>query len=117
MHELGTTRSVVAIADEHARGAKVLRVTLEIGKLSGVLPEAVRLGTLVEDARLEIVEVPGRARCRDCGSELTLDQRFGRCVCGGTDLELIAGEELKLKEMEVEECVQPAAVLRQTVLS
>ncbi len=29
MHELGITRSVVAICGEHARGAPVRRVTLE----------------------------------------------------------------------------------------
>ena len=43
----------------------------------------------------------GRARCRQCAGEVTLDQPFGRCGCGCTDLEWLAGEELKVKEMEV----------------
>lgn len=111
MHELGITRSVVAIASEHAHGAKVLRVTLEIGKLAAILPDAVRFcfdlcaqGTAVEGARLDIVEIPGRARCRQCGDQVMLEQPYGRCVCGSADLELLAGEELKIKEMEVESC-------------
>lgn len=63
MHELGITRNVVAICSEHAHGAPVRRVTLEIGKLAAVLPESVRFcfdicsrGTLLEGARLEIIE-------------------------------------------------------------
>ena len=108
MHELGITRSVVAICSERALGVPVKRVTLEIGKLSAVLPESVRFcfdicakGTPLEGALLEIIEVPGGALCRDCGAEVPLDQLFGRCGCGSANLELVAGEELKIKEMEV----------------
>lgn len=111
MHELSITRSVVAICAERASGAVVSRVTLEIGKLSAIMPDAVRFcfdicaeGTSVEGARLEILVIPGRGRCRDCGSEMLLTQLFGRCDCGSTDLELLAGDELKIKEMEVAEC-------------
>jgi hypothetical protein len=37
MHELGLTQSIVEIVGEHARGRKVKRVTLELGKFSGVM--------------------------------------------------------------------------------
>lgn len=111
MHELGVTRSVIAIASEHAHGAKVLRLTLEIGKLAAIMPDAVRFcfdlcaqGTVVEGARLDIVEIPGRATCGQCGGEVALERLYGRCVCGSSDLKLIAGEELKIREMEVESC-------------
>lgn len=108
MHELGITRSVVAICAERALGARVTRVTLQIGKLSAVMPDAVRFcfeicakGTPIEGAELDIIETPGRARCRDCGGEVALTQLFGRCDCGSVNLELVAGEELKITEMEV----------------
>lgn len=108
MHELGITRSVVAICAENSGGAAVKRVTLEIGKLSAILPEAVRFcfdicakGTVVEGARLEIIEIAGRALCTDCGSEVEMIDIVGNCVCGSRDLKLTAGEELKVKEMEV----------------
>ncbi len=107
MHELGITRSVIAICTAHARGARVRRVTLEIGKLSAIMPDAVRFcfdicakGTVVEGAELEIIEVPGLALCRTCGQEIHLTQPFGRCACGGSDLAQIKGHELKVKEME-----------------
>src|SRR5215470_5404231 len=108
MHELSITRSVVAICSEQAHGARVQRVTLVIGQLSGVLADAVRFcfdvctaGTPLEGARLEIIETPGRARCRTCGEVIALFALAGRCGCGSRDLQMISGDELKVREMEV----------------
>jgi hydrogenase nickel incorporation protein HypA/HybF len=108
MHELGITQDIIALATEHSRGGRVRRVVLEIGKLSAVLPDAVRFcfdlcsaGTAVEGAELVILEIPGRGRCRECGTEIELDRPFGRCGCGCSDLDWLAGEELKIKELEV----------------
>lgn len=108
MHELGITQEIVAIALERGGGARVRRVVLEIGKLTAVLPDAVRFcfdlcsaGTAVEGAKLEIIETPGRGRCRACGGEVALDRPFGRCDCGCTELDWLAGEELRIRELEV----------------
>ncbi len=107
MHELGIAQEVVAIVSEHARG-KVTRVVLEIGRLSAVLPDAIRFcfdlcteGTLLAGAALDIIEVPGKARCRECGDDVVLERPFGRCKCGCSDLEWVSGDELKVKEFEV----------------
>lgn len=108
MHELSIANSVVELCEEHARGARVLRVTLEIGRLSAVMPDAIRFcfdvcakDTAVEGAALEIIETPGRARCLDCGADVALGDLLDRCACGSANLELLAGSELKIKEMEV----------------
>ena len=108
MHELGITQEIIEIVSRHAGDAKVNRVVLEIGKLSAVLPDAVRFcfdicaeGTVVEGAVLEIIETPGLACCRDCGSDVVLERAFGRCQCGATDLEWRSGDELRIREMEV----------------
>ena len=65
MHELGITRNIVAIVAEHAAGRKVTRVTLDVGRLSGVMSDAIRFsfdvvgdGTCVEGA------TPGNPRHR-----------------------------------------------------
>jgi len=107
MHELGIAQEVVALVAADARG-KVTRVVLEIGRLSAVLPEAIRFcfdlcsaGTVVAGAELDIIEVPGRARCRGCGAEVILERPFGHCECGGSDLEWLSGDELRVKEYEV----------------
>ncbi len=111
MHELGITENIVAIAVEYAEGLTVKQVTLEIGQLSAVMPDAIRFcfdvccrDTVLAGATLEIIEVPGLARCRHCGTEMPLTQLWGICDrCGSVELEIIQGEELKIKEMEVEE--------------
>jgi hydrogenase nickel incorporation protein HypA/HybF len=66
MHELGIVQGVVEAAEERSEGRKILRLVMEIGRGSGVLPDAVRFawdvateGTLAEGATLEIVELPG----------------------------------------------------------
>lgn len=113
MHELGITQNIVAIVTENAKGAKVQRVLLEIGKLSAIMPDAIRFcfdictqDTVLEGATLEILEIPGLAKCRQCGAEISLEKPFGICNCGSVQLDLITGEELKIKEIEIEElCV------------
>ncbi len=113
MHELGITQNIVSIVKEHAKDKKVERVLLEIGKLSAIMPDAVHFcfdvcsqGTILEKAKLEIIETPGLAVCRQCGAKIVLEKPFGKCNCGSTQLDLIAGDELKIKEIEVEElCV------------
>ncbi len=88
----------------------VKTVWLEIGALSGVEIEAMRFsfdvikkGTLAEEARLEIVEVPGQAWCLPCAKNVTINQRFDACPdCGSYQLQVTGGEELRVKELEVE---------------
>ncbi len=112
MHELSITRSVVAIVSERAVGQRVTRVRLEIGRLSAIVPDAIRFcfdicaqGTPAQGATLEIIEIPGVGRCDACGSEASLVVPAGRCVaCGAGRLKVLSGEELNIKEMEVEAC-------------
>ncbi len=108
MHELGVTQQIVEVVLERAAGARVTRVVVEIGKLSAVLPDAVRFcfdlcceGTPLAGAVLEIVEPLGLARCRACQGEVPLERPFGRCQCGSSDLDWISGEQLRIREMEV----------------
>jgi len=109
MHEMGITRNIVSIVAEAAKSQKVRRVKLEVGKLSAVMPEAllfcfdvVAKGTVLEGATLEIVEVAGKAVCRDCGAQVELHQIITVCACGSRDLKRTSGEELNIKEMELE---------------
>jgi hydrogenase nickel incorporation protein HypA/HybF len=107
MHELAITQSVVDQISERLGGVKITRVTLEIGRLSGVVCDSVRFcfeacaqGTALEGARLEIIETAGRARCRGCGACFDVDDLFALCRCGSADLELLGGQELKIREVE-----------------
>jgi hydrogenase nickel incorporation protein HypA/HybF len=108
MHELGIANGIVEFCAERAGTERVTRVRLEIGQLSALLPDAVRFcfdvcakDTVVEGALLEIIETPGRAICRDCNGEVAMTQLFERCRCGSTNLRIVAGEEMKIREMEL----------------
>jgi hydrogenase nickel incorporation protein HypA/HybF len=110
MHELGITRNIVAIVSEAAHGRRVCRVTLEVGKLSGVMVDAIRFcfdivaeGTVLQGAALEIREPAGRALCRGCGAEFETAALWTACACGSRDVVRLQGEELSVKTMELEE--------------
>ncbi|WP_298439979.1 hydrogenase maturation nickel metallochaperone HypA [Geobacter sp.] len=110
MHEMSITQSVVEICEKNAEGRRVLAVTLEIGELSGVVAEAVEFcfeacirDTLLEDARLTIERVPGRGECPACRASFPLKTYFDPCPsCGAYGVRVTAGEELRVKELEVE---------------
>lgn len=108
MHELGITRNIVAIVAEHAAGRPVRRVAIDVGRLSGVMSEAIRFsfdivaaGTCLEGAELAIRDVDGRGKCRACNAEFALPNLFTPCACGSRDVICIAGEELKVREYEL----------------
>ncbi len=113
MHEMSLCEGVLRILEENAgaRGyRRVRKVWLEIGDLAGVDPDAMRFafaavsgGTLADSASLEIVAVPGKAWCVDCAAEVAVNERFDACpACGGYGLRLTGGDELRVKELEVE---------------
>jgi hydrogenase nickel incorporation protein HypA/HybF len=110
MHELGISRNIVAIVGDAAGGRRVRRVTIEIGRLSGVMPEAllfcfdlVAQGTMLEGASLEIKEIEPWMRCTTCAAEFAAAGYGVACACGSRRLAPLAGEELNIKAMELEE--------------
>jgi hydrogenase nickel incorporation protein HypA/HybF len=110
MHELGITCNIVAIVREAANGRKVSRVTLEVGRHSGIMADAlafcfdvVARHTELDGATLDIREVDGHARCLACGAEFATTTLYEPCACGSRRLLLLKGEELKIKTMELEE--------------
>ncbi|MCL2713059.1 MAG: hydrogenase maturation nickel metallochaperone HypA [Alphaproteobacteria bacterium] len=113
MHEMSLCESIMGIIEEEARNKafhKVTMVCLEIGALSHVEPEALKFcfdvairGTLAAGARLEIVATPGVAWCMICAKSVTIGQRYDPCpCCGGHQLQVTSGEEMRIKELEVE---------------
>ena len=108
MHELAIGQSIVDAVTERLAGERVKRLVLEVGVLSGVVPDALRFcfdvctrDTPVEGAELEIREIGGLARCGECGRELQIDAPFGMCPCGSPSLDVLRGRELRIKEVEV----------------
>jgi hydrogenase nickel incorporation protein HypA/HybF len=111
VHELAIAESVVRIAERHADGRRVTKVYLKVGHLRQVVPSALAFGfelvaqeTSVEGAELVLEEVPATGKCRACGSESLLESFPLQCkACGGFDLEIVAGEELYVESLEMED--------------
>lgn len=108
MHELSLMRSLVDTIEARPPAGRIRVVRLEVGRLSCVLPDALRFcfelcarGSLLEGADLEILEIPGRASCRSCGREGPIEPPLPICECGSSDLDILAGSELRLKNLEV----------------
>ena len=108
MHELSITQSVVDAVTRRMGDARVQRVRLEVGKLSGLVPDAVRFcfemvaaGTTCEGALVEIDEPCGHARCRTCGAVFDTADVLVLCACGSADVAVEGGRELRIREVEV----------------
>jgi hydrogenase nickel incorporation protein HypA/HybF len=110
MHELSVSSAVVDTVLKHAAGRRVTVVSLRIGHLRQVVPdslafyfELVSRETLCEGARLEQEFVPARLRCSACASEWDPEDSWFRCTAFGGAGEVVAGDELEVESIEVEE--------------
>ncbi|MCW2242676.1 hydrogenase maturation nickel metallochaperone HypA [Azospirillum canadense] len=113
MHELALSQGIIdVIRDQSAAQGftRVKTVRLVIGALSHVEPDAIAFGfdavsrgTVAEGAALEIERPPGEAFCLGCEKPVPLAERSDPCPhCGGHQLVVTGGEELRVKELEVE---------------
>lgn len=113
MHEISLCEGVLQVLEDHAHSQGfrlVKRVWLELGALSGVDPEAMRFGfdavmkgSLAEGAVLEIIILPGEAWCMPCGRSVLVKARYDTCPeCGSYQLQVTGGDEMRVKELEVE---------------
>ncbi|QGN00172.1 hydrogenase maturation nickel metallochaperone HypA [Methylocystis parvus] len=107
MHELSIALSAIELAEQAANGRRIKRITLEIGELAGVAPEALFFcfdlatkDTLAEGAELEICARSGIARCEECQSTFPAPSRLAICDCGSPRICLVQGEELNVKSVE-----------------
>ena len=99
-----------AEAQARARGAaRIHRLRLRIGQLSGVVPDSLRFafealsaGTLAEGGELEIEAVPATFWCRRCEREFGCPDFIPECPqCRQWDGELRQGREMELSSMEI----------------
>lgn len=112
MHEMSLCEGIRDIITDQARAHRFTRVTvlrLEIGKFAGVEKAAlafafdvVMRGSPAEGARLEMIDLPGRARCHGCDTEVEIAERFSVCpLCGSARLMPQGGDEMRIKNLEV----------------
>jgi hydrogenase nickel incorporation protein HypA/HybF len=111
MHELSIAQAVVEIVEAHANGRRVTSVEVKIGRLRQVVPSALEFswelvaeGTAAEGSELVIVDVPVRLACRDCAAESRVEGFPLVCPsCSSSAVDVVAGEELHVEALELEE--------------
>jgi hydrogenase nickel incorporation protein HypA/HybF len=113
VHELSLVASLFEVLEEKAREHGAVRITavvLKVGVMSGVVPdllesafEMYKKGTLADGARLEIVRVPVKLRCPDCGGEsVREDADFSCAACGSRRIEIVEGRDIVVERIELE---------------
>lgn len=113
MHELGIMTGVMdsALASAQEAGAtKVLTITLRIGRMTEAIEDAlqfafdaVKEGTIAQDAVLEVIMVEPRSICLSCGTEYDHDRFNMLCPeCESPFTQLMQGKELEIASIEVE---------------
>jgi hydrogenase nickel incorporation protein HypA/HybF len=122
MHELSVCSAIVDTTIRHALGRRVSTVHLRVGALRQVVPESldfyfgvVSRDTICEGADLDIELIAALMRCSQCGREWdpapepihTGDPEINlpsfRCPdCDAAGAEVIAGDELLIDSIDVE---------------
>jgi hydrogenase nickel incorporation protein HypA/HybF len=114
MHEAGIAQSLLDIVEETAfnnNANKVLKIFVEIGKLQAIETDsllfafdALKEGTIANNAKLIIREIPIIGLCHDCKHKYEYDNYIFTCKnCNSINVEIISGEELRISEIEVDD--------------
>ena len=114
MHELGIASSIVDSVKAEAEkrsGARLLAVGLRVGEVSGVNSDALEFcfhslvrGTDLEPIRLDIERTARRHRCPGCSREFDVVEYDPTCPdCGEFHTVLVAGDEMEIVYLEIED--------------
>ena len=114
MHELSVClsllREVERIARENNAG-RVTKIAVTIGPLSGVEPGLLQnaypmavAGTIAEDAEFQIEVAGVVVKCSQCGAESAAKPNRLLCAeCGDFRTNLVSGDEMVLKSLELDD--------------
>ncbi|NQV49115.1 MAG: hydrogenase maturation nickel metallochaperone HypA [Candidatus Marinimicrobia bacterium] len=114
MHEMSIAMSIIDIACKEALkdgAASISSIELEVGKLAGIMVDSLKFcydsvckGTLAENSKLVVNELPGFAKCLDCSTQFEVDSFMALCPqCESYAIEVYQGRELRLKAISVNE--------------
>ena len=114
MHELSVCLSLMQQIEGIARerdAEKVVKITLNIGPLSGVEPDLLQhaypvaaAGTVAEDAELIMETSDIVVRCSQCDAETTVTPNKLLCgSCGDFRTRVVSGDELMLMSVELDQ--------------
>ncbi len=114
MHELGIVMHMIdqveRVADEN-RVDQVKKINMEVGEVSSVVPElfsdcfqwAKKKTRHLQQAQLELIILEGVSYCQDCRQTYKTTEFAKQCpYCGSGNTYLITGNEINIRDIEVE---------------
>lgn len=112
MHEVSLLENTLELAVGYAQkqgASQIHRLTLRVGELSGVIPEALRFafeivvqGTMAETAKLDIETIPAICYCPTCQQKFQPTDWIYECPqCHQLCTEILQGRDLELVSLEI----------------
>jgi hydrogenase nickel incorporation protein HypA/HybF len=112
VHELGLAESIVstAVAASPAPPERIAAIAVDVGPLSAANPSSLEFWMrMVLDSRgmhhtrVDLAATPARVRC-ECGRVYESRDFFSPCPdCGSFDRELLAGGDVTIRHLEVDD--------------
>jgi hydrogenase nickel incorporation protein HypA/HybF len=107
MHEFGLCEGVLDAVRTRAAGRPVAGIRVRCGVRHAVDPASmaqaftmIAAGTEAADADVDVVTVPARVTCRDCGTTGESTDPLAVCHgCGSVNVDVSGGEELILESV------------------
>jgi len=112
MHEISIAINIIEICQKElqkAKGQRIDKVNLSVGKLSGIEIESLDFALEVSKpnsslagAEIVIDEVSALLKCQNCGSEFESEDHFTTCpTCKEFKYEILSGKELLIKSLTI----------------
>jgi len=113
MHEMSIAQSIIEIVNDTLTDAeknKLKEIVVEIGELVAVVPDSLQFcfETIVADsvynkALMTINIIPLKIKCNNCNIESKIERYSFLCPeCESTHINVLSGEELNIRYLEVE---------------
>ena len=114
MHEMSIALDILNIVEKTAQtnGATVVKdIYVDVGALAGVMIPSLEFGleiakrdTCARQTAIHVQEIKGRGRCPTCGGTFPMGFYIEPCPrCDDSYLSMVAGDELRVREIEVEQ--------------
>ena len=113
MHELGIAEQMLKVALDHAAKNNAKRIIAFNVEMSAAMDESedslrfhfgnLSRGTIAEGAHMEVIRVPVKAKCFECGNEFDWEEQDQVCPrCSSPRVRAVLHDEFRLASIDIE---------------
>ncbi len=112
MHELGIVVHVIDMVEKAAEENhvhKVMKLDLEVGEVSTIVPDyfrdcyqwAIKKTRYMQECELNLIVVEGKSYCQDCRKTYRTTEYGKACpYCGGYHTCLVSGRDVMIRDIQ-----------------